>query len=278
MPRLLTLLTFAALSLLVLGAVLVAQEAPCASSDLVGTQLGQLPIILSAPHGGLKAIQGVPERKGEGLVKGPSGFVIARDGGTEDLAYQLAQAIEAKFGNKPYYVVARFHRKYIDPNRPRDIAYESPKATPVYDAYHQALSRYCREVQRKFGCGLLLDLHGQATAADTIFRGTQNGKTVSLLVQRYGPRAQNGPDSFFGLLAARGCKVYPTQEGQREQAGFTGGYIVRTYGSHQGEGIDAIQLEFGGDYRDKSRQHDTALKVADSVAEFAKLYLPAKAP
>src|SRR5579884_4228768 len=98
--------------------------------DLVATQEGELPVILSAPHGGLRPIPGVPERKGDGLAKGPSGFFTGRDTGTEELALQIARAIEAKMGKKPYYVIARFHRKYIDANRPPEIAYESPKARP----------------------------------------------------------------------------------------------------------------------------------------------------
>jgi N-formylglutamate amidohydrolase len=244
-----------------------------APDDLVLTQTGELPLILSAPHGGLRAIPGAPVRKGEGLPKGSKGFFTGRDTGTEELALEVAAAVENRFGKKPHYVIARFHRKYVDANRPAAIAYEHAKAKPVYDAYHAALERACREVQKTYGRGLLLDIHGQGSARDTVFRGTQNGKTVTLLVQRYGAKAHNGPESLFGLLAARGWKVHPQGEG-KEQAGFTGGYIVQTYGSHQGYGIDAIQLEFGGDYRAKDSRKDTAARLADAVAAYAKRYLP----
>jgi N-formylglutamate amidohydrolase len=250
-----------------------AQEPKAQPGDLVRTQEGMLPIIISAPHGGLAPIPGVPERKGEGLVTGPSGFVTSRDFGTEELARAIAGAVETKLGNKPYLVAARFHRKFIDPNRPAGIAYESPQAKPVYDHYHDTLARYCRDVQKSNGRGLLIDVHGQGSAADTIFRGTSNGKTVTLLVQRFGPKAQHGPDSFFGLLAAAGCKVHPTKADQKEQAGYTGGYIVQTYGSHTAYGIDAIQLELGSDYRSKKNQPDTAARIATAVAEYAQRYL-----
>ena len=39
-------------------------------------------------------------------------------------------------------------------NRPPEIAYESPRAKPVYDAYHGTLARYCRDVQKAYGRGL----------------------------------------------------------------------------------------------------------------------------
>lgn len=255
----------------------VSQAAAVKASPLVATQAGTLPIILSAPHGGNEMIAGVPERKGEGLPKGPSGFFTGRDVGTEQLAYELAAAIETRLRNKPYYVAARFHRKFIDPNRPPEIAYENAAARPVYDAYHEAVARYCREVQKKFGRGLLLDLHGQGTAKDTVFRGTKDGKSVALLIERFGVRAHNGPKSFFGLLAEHGVQGFPL-DGSKERAGFTGGYIVQTYGSHQAFGIDAIQLEFGGDFRAKAQVKDTAANVARAVEDYARLYLVPNPP
>jgi N-formylglutamate amidohydrolase len=270
-PQLLRLSLPGALLALPLGLAPLGQEAK-APAGLLATQEGELPIILSAPHGGEAAVPGVLVRKGEGLPKGPAGFFTTRDVGTEQLALKMAAAIEAKMGKKPYYVVARFHRKYVDANRPSKLGYEGAKAKPVYDAYHDALNRYCRDVKKKFGRGLLLDIHGQGKAADTVFRGTKDGKTVTLLVQRFGAKAHDGPKSFSGLLAAAGLKAHP-QDGERERAGLTGGYIVQAYGSHTAHGIDAMQLEFGGNHRTNAKVKDTADKMAGVVAAFAKLYL-----
>ncbi len=241
-------------------------------SSLVAVQEGELPIILSAPHGGKEPIPNVPERRGEGLTKGPSGFFTGRDVGTEELTQELAQAIAKRMGKKPYLVVARFHRKYIDANRPIDVALESASARPIYEHYHGTLAKYCLEVQKRFGRGLLLDLHGQGTARDTIFRGTNNGKTVQLLRDRFGEPAHVGPNSFFGLLKAQGWKIAPDGNG-RETSGFTGGHIVQTYGSHTGYGIDAIQLEMGADFRSADQRSEVARKLAEVVQQFAQQYL-----
>jgi hypothetical protein len=127
-------------------------------------------------------------------------------------------------------------------------------------------------VKKNYGKGLLLDLHGQGSQPDTIIRGTQNGKTVSLLIQRYGEKAHTGPKSFFGFLAAGGAKVNPANGTDEEVKGLSGGHIVRTYGSEE-FGIDAIQLEFGNDYRTKEKRQETAAKIASAAAEYAKLYL-----
>ncbi len=252
-----------------------AEEPEPPAHDLVAVQRGALPVILSAPHGGKLDVPGAVPRKGEGLEKGGRGFFTGRDTGTEELAYALSAAIEQRVGAKPYSVAARFHRKYADANRPAEIGLEGEAAKPVYDAYHGTLTAYAREVRRRWGRGLLLDLHGQGSARDTVFRGTQNGKTVSGLVQRFGEAAHNGPESFFGLMAAQGCRVHPT-DGGREQSGFTGGYVVQRYGSHGELGMEAMQLEFGADYRAPERIPETAAKVAAAVQEFARRYLPEK--
>src|SRR5205807_951505 len=77
--------------------------------------------------------------------------------------------------------------------------------------------------------------------------------------------------------ADEGMKVHPL-DGSRERSGFTGGYIVQPYGSHKPYKIDAIQLEFGGDYRAKENVKDTAAKLAAVIAHFSKLYLQGDLP
>lgn len=247
-------------------------------SALVIRQTGELPIILSAPHGGSLPIPNVDPREGDGLEKKPGGFVTSRDTGTEELVAEVSAAMEKRFGKRPYVVAARSHRRFTDFNRPADKAYEDPDAQPVYDLYHRSLVEACRDVQKQFRHGLLLDLHGQGSARDTVFRGTKNGLTVTLLRERFGEEAHSGNESLWGLLKARGWTVHPDPHDGREQAGFTGGHIVQTYGSHQGFGIDAIQLEFGMDYRTAANRAKTAAVLADAVAEYAKRYLTIDVP
>ena len=86
--------------------------------------------------------------------------------------------LEEQLDGKPWLVVARFDRKYVDANRSAEEGYESEKAKPTYDAYHSALAAACKAVKEKHGRGLLLDIHGQGEFKDAICRGTRNGKTV----------------------------------------------------------------------------------------------------
>ena len=242
------------------------------SKKLISVQSGSLPIILSAPHGGNFTIEGVPERKGEGVKR----FVRTKDMWTDQLTVNLADAIEKKTGKRPYVVVANFHRKFIDANRSADLAYESPEAKPVYDSYHRAIASARREVLLRWGQGMLFDVHGQAAEAKAIFRGTQNGQTTSHLVGKFGQEALSGEKSVFGLFAKESIDVIPDLGPGHRETRSTGGYTVRTYGSSSGGAMDAIQLEFGRELRLLKNNDETADKVANAIVEFSQRYLPAK--
>lgn len=267
-------LRLAGLLLLTLDSIVCA----AASDEFLRVQQGTLPIVISAPHGGSRSIPGAQERTGEGLTKGPSGFFTGRDTGTEELAIELVHQLELRFDAKPSCVISRVHRRYVDFNRPPEIAVEHDKARVVYDAYHTALRDQCRIVREQHHRGLLIDLHGQGTSADTVFRGTKNGLTATLLQQEFGTAAFSGETSLFGMLKQRGWKVHPDPLDGREQSGFTGGYIVQTYGSHRGHGLDAFQLEFGSRYRSAEARSKTAETLTDAIVEYAGEYLKIPVP
>ena len=241
--------------------------------ELVMVADGQLPVVLSAPHGGTLKIAGADVRQGAGMKTGPSGFFTGRDGGTSELAFALANALEKQTGKRPYLVVSNAHRKYLDPNRPSEIAYEDSDAAPVYQRYHGTLQRYCKEILEQHHTGLLLDIHGQGSSSETVYRGTSNGKTVARLKERFGESAHAGEKSLFGTLHRLGWTVYPHPQDGKEQSGFTGGYIVQTHGSHKPNGLDAIQLEFGADYRNNDNRAKTADVLAQAIVEYMKEYI-----
>jgi N-formylglutamate amidohydrolase len=240
--------------------------------SLVHTVTGGIPIILSAPHGGGDEIPGVGERTGFAVDK----FVTVRDTGTYDLTLKLCDAIEKKMGAKPFVVMAKFDRRFIDANRPAADAYEWKAAKPVYDHYHASLASAKKKVETDWGRGLLLDIHGQIAERDTIFRGTNDGKTVAHMIDRFGKAGLSGPKSVLGLMEAKGYKVFPNADSKdKENPRYGGGYIVQTYGSKDGGTVDAIQLELGWNQRMRSSWAKTSADLADAIDAYAKEYLPA---
>lgn len=250
----------------------VSSKTEADSNPLITIQAGDLPIVLSAPHGGREAVPGVPERRGIGVKS----FASRSDTNTDRLTEQLADALEKEFGKRPYVVIARFHRRYIDANRRKDAAYESDKARDTYDAYHQALAKARSQIIERWGRGILLDIHGQSAEMQAIIRGTQNGRTTTHLVSRFGRLALVGETSLFGQLARQRFPVIPAVDStDLEHVNYDGGHIVVTYGSAAGGTLDAIQLEVGRDLRSAEAIESTASKLAKATTAFAKEYLPA---
>ncbi|MGE4649588.1 MAG: hypothetical protein AAEJ53_01760, partial [Myxococcota bacterium] len=137
-------------------------------------------------------------------------------------------------------------------------------------------------INASWGSGILFDVHGQSAFPGTVVRGTQNGDTVTSLLAAQGPVALNGPDSLFGVLDSLAYPVHPDLvtpfAQQAELSAYRGGYTVRTYGSSHADGIDAIQLEIGFNFRSGSAWEQTSIDLASAARAFNDAFLPSSEP
>jgi N-formylglutamate amidohydrolase len=246
--------------------------------DLVLTQVGTLPIILTAPHGGRDPIPGVPPRNIEGKPTGGSdSYHVNGDRETDVLVQAIAREIRQLTGEDVYLVMAKFQRKFIDANRPPKVAYDNPKAAPYYQYYHETIRRFIDEIRNSRRAGLLIDVHGQGKLPDALVRGTRNGRTIQQLVSRAGMQSVTGANGLFGQLAENGFTVFPTNDvpasGTSENGAYNGGFTVAQYGSHTESEIDTVQLEFGTKYRQKAELESSATRAAKSIVAFYAAYL-----
>ena len=251
-------------------------QAEALAQSAIGTErlltltTGNLPLVLVAPHGGRESVPGIGIRQGKGVPQ----FKTGRDHNTAELAEAIAVKLGEISGAKPFLVIARFDRKYIDANRPSTGAFEALEARPYYVAFHSAIDEACKQIRKVWGRGLLLDIHGQATESNAIFRGTRHGKSVADLVQKFDRRALTGPHSILGQLTLRGYRILPDPRVNDRESRYSGGHTVQSYGSHRATGIDAIQLEFGTRLRARDNLDRTAADVAAAIRFFAREYLP----
>jgi predicted N-formylglutamate amidohydrolase len=58
-------------------------------------------------------------------------FATGRDNNTDELAETIAVRLEKRLNAKPFLVVARVERKYLDANRPTESAYESERQNQI---------------------------------------------------------------------------------------------------------------------------------------------------
>jgi N-formylglutamate amidohydrolase len=237
--------------------------------SFIFTQRGTIPIILTVPHGGRLPVPGVAERR--------SGTKV-RDEYTDELAMEISRHLERLLGGRPYIVMAKFGRPYVDANRAEKEAFENDKAAPYYRAYHAAARAFVDEARMKWpGGALLIDVHGQSDHPESIMRGTGNGKTVQALVRRAGRGAISGPQSVFGKLEAYGYKVLPPIDNDTQPEELSGNYTLRAYGSQNPDGVDAIQIETGRDIRGEGPAGKNFQKyckdLAESISTFYRAYL-----
>jgi len=241
-------------------------------TDYIIIRKGDCPIVLSAPHGGQKMVPGAPERKGGPIIKQ---FVTTLDGYTKTTTLAIEEEIVKRLGRHPYVVIADFSRKIADVNRDEANGVESPEGRALHRAYHQALHNAVDEIKKQWGCGLLLDIHAQGSMRDSLMRGTKQLKSVSELLKKHGVEGLTGSNSFLGGLAQLGWKISPANNAaEQTETKFDGGYITASMGSHNENGIDAIQCELGIEFRNAEGKPKFAEDVALALERFIRTYEP----
>ncbi len=236
--RILAMLLIGVTTVPLLGTPVAAAEEPLREDRLMIASPGELPVLITAPHGGTTGIAGVPVRE----VRQGERVTLRRDELTNRLAMHMADELERRLGKRPYLVVAEFSRKSLDANRPEATAYQHRAAAAHYQDYHGEISRFTEEIRKKWGHGLLLDLHAQWQRPEAIMRGTRDGHTVSGLLKRRGWEGLLGRESLLGSLRASGVDLFPPPGESEGRWTHIGSFTVVTHGR---DGIDGLQLEIG---------------------------------
>lgn len=196
------------------------------TTDGIEYRFGELPLILTAPHGGKTVID---TRLTERVRPTDANIKFST---TSDLyTFELMQEIDSYICNsmklKPYYVGLKVHRKYVDANRaPSQSAYNQccKQSKSLYDMYHGLIEQCTSSLIEKYPLQrvLLIDIHGaKFTVADykprTIAIGTCNGSSFPHV-------DKNLPHKGF-LWRLREMKggVHVVDE----LLGYTGGYTVQ---------------------------------------------------
>ena len=248
---------------------------------------GDLPVILSAPHGGGLTPVEIPDRRFGAHVT---------DLNTVELTLALRGALLDLTGRAPHVILSHLRRTKLDPNREIGEAAEgNPFAEQAWREFQGWTESARTAVAADFGAGLYLDMHGHAhdihrielgyllTADDlnqpdaaldreeVVARSSIRalGRTSSLPFSRL----LRGPTSFGGLLEAEGVASVPSpgDPSPGDAPYFTGGYNTREHGSlTEGEVISGIQLEhhFPGLRDTPASQRAYAVRAARVIRRF----------
>ena len=221
---------------------------------------GELPVIISAPHGGVLQPAETADR-----TYGSRGS----DRNTVELSLAVRDAFSDATGYAPHVILSHLHRSKLDPNR--EIV-EAAQGDPFADNAWHEFQNWIEEarvfVADDYDRGLYFDMHGHghpiprvelgyllsgsdlnqnddalnnmATVAKTSIRdlGRHTPETFSELLR--------GPKSLGGFLGDEGVRSIPSpgDPSPGSDPYWTGGYNTREHGSRSlSEIISGIQLE-----------------------------------
>lgn len=227
-------------------------------------QAGNLPLIISVPHGGYEQPSDISDRLCEGCA-------YVQDAFTQELARTIRDIFVEKTGCYPHVIYNRVHRKKLDMNRDIIMATDSNSSLDIYwHEYHNFIDSAKKNITSHFGKGLFIDLHGHGHTKQRIEYGyllydsqlresdsmmnTPARIRVSSIEYLAGNNAMNithaelirGDDALGTQFAERGYPGVPSKQDPFPLIGdpyFNGGYNTYYHGSSPGGTIDAIQME-----------------------------------
>lgn len=233
-------------------------------------QPGNLPLIISVPHGGYEQPSDIRDRQCEGCA-------YVQDAFTQELARTIREIFVKETGCYPYMIYNRIHRKKLDMNRDIIMATDSNSSLDVYwHEYHNFIDSAKKHITLHFGKGLFIDLHGHGHTKQRIEYGyllydsqlresdslmnTAARIRVSSIESLAGNNAMNtthaelirGNEALGTQFAERGYPGVPSKQDPFPLIGdpyFNGGYNTYYHGSSPGGTIDAIQMELYSDIR-----------------------------
>ncbi|KAI9322174.1 hypothetical protein BX666DRAFT_1848575 [Dichotomocladium elegans] len=152
---------------------------------------GDLPLILTCPHGGLLKPRSIPDRT-------PTpGTVLINDGYTIDTTFAIASALSTLHdgSRQPYLVVCNVARIKVDVNRRMDEGTDSKEGGIAWKAYHDSLQTLIKSALLRYGYVLLLDIHGH---------GADHGKVeLGYLLRKDELASMRDPDKMNSAVLTR---------------------------------------------------------------------------
>ena len=223
---------------------------------------GNIPIILSCPHGGFKKPQRIPNKT--------TGVKIA-DKNTFFIAKLLINLLKVK-NLEIYYILSKIHRSKIDLNRPSHsnsaFNHSSTEAQNIFRAYQDQLNNYAQECVSEHNRALIIDFHGFTKPykgyPDVIF-GHIFGKTLDLLEDS----KEQGCNRYWGCAQLQDeiSKFFELDDGlalTNFNLSYSGGYITHQF--YKRSNVSAIQIEVAKKIRlDFDRTNILVKAIANAI-------------
>lgn len=248
---------------------------------------GDLPVIVSAPHGGRERPEELPDRE-----QGTFAF----DTNTQELGRAVADELHTRTGHWPHLIICRLHRRKVDCNREiGEGAAGNPLAEQAWKEFQGFLDAAQAAVVRGHGRGFYIDLHGHGHADQRLELGyLHSAEQLALSDEELNappypaesslraiaalgrlPYAEliRGPQSFGALMEKYGFPCSPSPSNPHPSAPFfRGGYNAARHGRDAAP-LAGLQIETNS--RGVRDTPESRAKFARALAETLETYLAA---
>jgi hypothetical protein len=246
---------------------------------------GDLPVVVSVPHGGALAPASIPDRTGGTTVT---------DTNTVELGRAIAAAFQSATGRQVHLVLCHLRRTKLDANREvAEAAQGHPEAMRAWSEYHGFIEMAAAEVVRRDGTGFYIDLHGHGhpiarlelgyllSSADLSLSDAQLDASglagTSSLRRAMGSSAATfsealrGTTSLGGLLPAIPSVPSPSAPGPGSDPYFNGGYSTERHTTT----LPGLQIEshFAGVRDTSANRAAFAQQLVQAVRSFSQQHL-----
>ena len=226
---------------------------------------GNIPVILSIPHGGDISPSEISNR---------TYGVTVTDSNTIELGIAIRNYFFSNYNIRPYVIINNLKRTKLDANRDKaEAAQNNIYAERAFDEFHFYIEKAREDIISKFSTGILFDIHGHGinpdgfndlrtwigyllTAAELDNSNDYIDQNISIndvsiysLLNSSGQTLSqllSGPNSLGALFENNNYTALPSPESRSPEGMryFSGGYNTFRYGTNREFNFSSIQLEF----------------------------------
>ncbi len=253
---------------------------------------GNMPLVISVPHGGRVVVDTLSVRDCKGAITGV-------DGGTIELATAIQTYFKKNYNLVPHIIISHIARKHVDQNRELEnqatCGYK-PNEKPWYSFHNfvdSALNLATKDGQR----AMYIDLHAHghknkrleigynltrnelAAMLDDKFDGKSKAHSIKNLLKM--DKSLDFKDLIFGenafgtMLVNNGVPTTPSKQDlvpAKDELFFSGGDNTRRFTAAKYNNVFGLQIETDGVSRAVANRANTAKGISDAVVKYLNLY------
>lgn len=128
-------------------------------------QYGNMPLIISVPHGGTIGPDSIPDRNCPDII-------TTTDLNTTELLFAIDSVSKKDYSIQPYFVVTYLKRIKLDQNRDlADASCNNKQVFSFWKNYHESIDTLIKSIVAKYKQCLFIDLHGHGHAIQRLELG-----------------------------------------------------------------------------------------------------------